>query len=75
MGYYFMKYSFIKRKNSLFFSYLISYFLHSYYNYFAVINYYFMFFGLILGWVVALKLFINLKKNQRNKRHEYEKKI
>ena len=75
MGYYFMKYSFIKRKNSLFFAYLISYFLHSYYNYFAVINYYFMFFGLILGWVVALKLFINLKKNQRNKRHEYEKKI
>ena len=26
MGYYFMKYSFIKRKNSLFFAYLISYF-------------------------------------------------
>ena len=75
MGYYFMKYSFIKRKNNLFFAYLISYFLHSYYNYFAVINYYFMFFGLILGWIVALKLFINLKKDQKNKKYEYEKKI
>ena len=75
MGYYFMKYSFIKRKNSLFFAYLISYFLHAYYNYFAVINYYFMFFGLIVGWIIALKLFINLKKNQKNKKHEYEKKI
>ena len=75
MGYFFMKYTFIQKKNSLFFAFLISYFLHSYYNYFVVINYNFMFLGLIVGWVIALKIFLNLKKNQKNKKYEYEKKV
>ena len=56
-------------------TFLVPYFLHAYYNYFAVINYKLMYIELIIGWAFALILFKNLKTRQKLKKEEYEKKI
>ena len=56
-------------------TFLVPYFLHAYYNYFAVINYKLMYLELVIGWVAALILFKNLKSQQKLKKSEYEKKI
>tara|TARA_B100000029_G_scaffold438737_1_gene454901 strand:- start:3409 stop:4089 length:681 start_codon:yes stop_codon:yes gene_type:complete len=75
MGYFFMKYSFVSKKDNLFFCFFIPFLLHGFYNLFASINTVALYGLLIIGWVVVLKLFGDLKKLQKLKKKEYEKKI
>ena len=75
MGYFFMKYSFIKKGDNLFFAFVVPFVLHGCYNLFTTSNF-FVSLGLILiSWIIALRLFSRLKKTQKKKRREYEKKI
>ena len=75
MGYFFMKYSFIKKGDNLFFAFVVPFVLHGCYNLFTTSNF-FVSLGLILiSWIIALRLFSRLKKTQKRKRREYEKKI
>jgi len=75
MGYFFMKYSFIKKGDNLFFAFIIPFVLHGCYNLFLNSNFYVALIMIMIAWIVALILFSRLKKTQRNKRREYEKKI
>jgi len=75
MGYFFMKYSFIKKGDNLFFAFIIPFVLHGCYNLFLNSNFYVALVLIIIAWIVALILFSRLKKTQRKKRREYEKKI
>ena len=75
MGYFFMRYVFIKKKNNLLLSVLVPYFLHGYYNYFATLSYLGMFTLLIVGWFIAIRIFSKLKVRQKTKHKEYEKKL
>ena len=75
MGYFFMKYAFIKKGDNLFFAFIVPFVLHGCYNLFTTSNF-FISLGLILiSWIIALRLFSRLKKTQKKKRREYEKKI
>ena len=75
MGYFFMKYSFIKKGDNLFFAFVVPFVLHGCYNLFTTSNF-FVSLGLILiSWIIALRLFSRLKKTQKRKKREYEKKI
>ena len=75
MGYFFMKYAFIKKGDNLFFAFIVPFVLHGCYNLFTTSNF-FVSLGLILiSWIIALRLFSRLKKTQKRKRREYEKKI
>ena len=75
MGYFFMKYAFIKKGDNLFFAFVVPFVLHGCYNLFTTSNF-FVSLGLILiSWIIALRLFSRLKKTQKRKRREYEKKI
>tara|TARA_B100001287_G_C22461631_1_gene425327 strand:- start:36 stop:722 length:687 start_codon:yes stop_codon:yes gene_type:complete len=75
MGYFFMKYSFIKKGDNLFFAFVVPFVLHGCYNLFTTSNF-FVSLGLILiSWIIALRLFSRLTKTQKRKRREYEKKI
>ena len=75
MGYFFMKYAFIKKGDNLFFAFIVPFVLHGCYNLFTTSNF-FISLGLILiSWIIALRLFSRLKKTQKRKRREYEKKI
>ena len=56
-------------------TFIVPYFLHAYYNYFAVVNYKIMYLELIVGWALAFILFRNLISKQKTKKNEYEKKI
>ena len=70
-----MKYSFIKKGDNLFFAFVVPFVLHGCYNLFTTSNF-FVSLGLILiSWIIALRLFSRLKKTQKRKRREYEKKI
>ncbi len=75
MGYFFMKYTFVRKRNNLLLCFLIPYFLHAYYNYFLAINYSLVVLELIVGWVVVFIIFEKLKASQKIKRTEGEKKI
>ena len=75
MGYFFMKYSFIKKGDNLFFAYVVPFVLHGCYNLFLNSNFYVALILIMIAWIVALIQFSRLKKTQRNKRREYEKKI
>ena len=75
MGYFFMKYSFIKKGDSLLFAFLVPFVLHGCYNLFASSNFIVSLLLIIISWIVALSMFSRLKKSQRNKNREYEKKI
>ena len=75
MGYFFMRYSFIKKGDNLIFAFFVPFGLHSFYNFFMfsspIIGY-----GVIfIAWVIGLRLFSRLKITQKRKRKEYEKKI
>ena len=59
MGYFFMKYAFIKKGDNLFISS----------SFFAAMML------IIISWIVALRMFSRLKKTQKKKRKEYEKKV
>ena len=75
MGYFFMKYSFIKKKDNLFFAFVVPFVLHGCYNLFVISNYYVALLLIIISWIVALRMFSRLKKTQRKKIREYEKKV
>ena len=75
MGYFFMKYSFIKKGDNLLFAFLIPFVLHGCYNLFTSSNFFISLLLILISWIVALKLFSRLKNTQKSKKKEYEKKI
>ena len=75
MGYFFMKYSFIKKGDNLLFAFLIPFVLHGCYNLFTASNFFISLLLILISWIVALKLFSRLKNTQKSKKKEYEKKI
>ena len=75
MGYFFMKYVFIKKGDNLFFAFIVPFVLHGCYNLFASSNF-IVSLGLVLvSWIIALRMFSRLKRTQKEKKREYEKKI
>ncbi len=75
MGYFFMKYVFIKKGDNLIFAFVIPFVLHGCYNLFTASNFWVSLILILISWIVALKMFSSLKKTQNTKRREYEKKL
>ena len=75
MGYFFMKYAFIKKGDNLIFAFVIPFVLHGCYNLFASSNFIISLILILIAWIVALRMFSRLKKTQKTKRGEYEKKL
>ena len=75
MGYFFMRYTFIKKGDNLFFAFIIPFVLHGCYNLFVASNFYVSLFLIFIAWIIALKMYSKLKKIQSNKKIENEKKI
>ncbi len=75
MGYFFTKYSFISKKDNLFFSIIIPIFLHGFYNLSMHYNYIVGYILVIIMWIIIYKIFSRLKKTQSSKKFEYEKKL
>ncbi len=75
MGYFFMKYAFIKKGDNLIFAFAIPFLLHGCYNLFASSNFIVALILILISWIIALRMFSRLKKTQKSKRKEYEKKI
>ena len=75
MGYFFMKYAFIKKGDNLLFAFLVPFILHGCYNLFVYSNFAVALILIIISWIVGLRLFSQLKTKQRKKKKEYEKKI
>ena len=75
MGYFFMKYAFIKKGDNLFFAFIVPFVLHGCYNLFAGSNFIISLALIIISWIIALRMFARLKKTQKKKKREYEKKI
>ena len=75
MGYFFMKYAFIKKGDNLFFAFVIPYVLHGCYNLFLSSSFFAAILLIIISWIVGLRMFSRLKKTQKKKRKEYEKKV
>ena len=75
MGYFFMKYTFIKKENNLALCMIVPILLHGAYNYFASSFFIISLLIVIISWIVLLKNFYRLKKSQKKKRREYEKKV
>ena len=75
MGYFFMKYVFVKKGDNLLFAFMIPFVLHGCYNLFTVSNFYISLGLILISWIIALKMFAGLKEIQKSKRSEYEKKI
>ena len=74
MGYYFMKYAFISKKNNLYIFFFIPFLLHGFYNYLVVSNFLLVLVLLIIFWIIALRIFNNLKKSQTKKKLNLKKK-
>ena len=75
MGYFFMKYVFVKKGDNLLFAFTIPFVLHGCYNLFTVSNFYISLGLILISWIIALRMFAGLKEIQKSKRREYEKKI
>jgi len=75
MGYFFMKYSFVKKQNNLALSMVVPILLHGSYNFFAHTYFIVSLLIVIISWVVVLRSFARLKKSQKTKKREYEKKV
>jgi RsiW-degrading membrane proteinase PrsW (M82 family) len=75
MGYFFMKYTFIKKENNLALCMIVPILLHGAYNYFASSFFIISLLIVIISWIILLKNFSRLKKSQKKKRREYEKKV
>tara|TARA_Y200000002_G_C22596207_1_gene627449 strand:+ start:483 stop:1166 length:684 start_codon:yes stop_codon:yes gene_type:complete len=75
MGYFFMKYAFIKKGDNLLFAFLVPFILHGCYNLFVYSNFIVALILIIISWIIGLRLFSQLKTKQRKKKKEYEKKI
>ena len=70
MGYFFMKYSFIKKGDNLLFAFLIPFVLHGCYNLFIASNFFISLLLILISWIIALKLFSRLKNTQQGKKKE-----
>ena len=75
MGYFFMKYTFIKKGDNLLFAFVVPFVLHGCYNLFASSNFIVSLGLVIVSWIIGLRLFSKLKEIQQTKKREYEKKI
>jgi len=75
MGYFFMKYSFISKQNNLALCMIVPILLHGSYNFFAHSYFIVSLLIVIISWIVVLRSFARLKKSQKKKKREYEKKI
>ena len=75
MGYFFMKYAFIKKENNLALCMIVPILLHGAYNYFAYNFFIIALLIVIISWIVLIKAFSRLKKSQKKKKREYEKKV
>jgi len=75
MGYFFMKYSFISKQNNLALCMIVPILLHGSYNFFAHSYFIVSLLKVIISWIVVLRSFARLKKSQKKKKREYEKKI
>ena len=75
MGYFFMKYVFIKKGDNLLFAFVVPFVLHGCYNLFASSNFIVSLSLILISWIIALRMFSRLKKTQKEKKREYEKKI
>ena len=75
MGYFFMKYTFIKKENNLALCMIVPILLHGAYNYFASSIFIISLLIVIVSWIILLKNFSRLKKSQKKKKREYEKKV
>ena len=75
MGYFFMKYSFVKKQNNLFLCMFVPFLLHGFYNFFAADHFIVSFLLIVISWIVVLRMFSRLKKSQKTKKREYEKKV
>ena len=75
MGYFFMKYVFIKKGDNLLFAFVVPFVLHGCYNLFGSSNFIVSLSLILISWIIALRMFSRLKKTQKDKKREYEKKI
>ena len=75
MGYFFMKYAFIKKGDNLFFAFIVPFVLHGCYNLFNCSNFIISLGLVLVSWIIALRMFSRLKKTQKGKKREYERKI
>ena len=75
MGYFFMKYSFVKKQNNLALSMVVPILLHGSYNFFAHTYFIVSLLIVIISWIILIRAFSRLKKSQLQKKSEYEKKI
>ena len=75
MGYFFMKYVFIKKGDNLIFAFLVPFVLHGCYNLFTSSNFLVSLILILIAWILAIRMFSSLKKTQKTKRREYEKKL
>jgi len=75
MGYFFMKYSFVKKQNNLALCMIVPILLHGSYNFFAHTYFIVSLSVVIISLVVVLGSFSRLKKSQKKKKREYEKKV
>ena len=75
MGYFFMNYCFSKKQSNLFLCILAPFLLHGFYNFFAADYFLISFLLIVISWIVVLRMFLILKKSQKTKKAEYEKKI
>ena len=75
MGYYFMKHSFVSKKNNLDLAIFIPFLLHGFYNYLVGVNFLLTLMFLIIFWIIILRLFNGLRKSQIEKKREFEKKV
>ena len=61
MGYFFMRYAFVKKGDNLIFAFLVPFTLHGCYNLFTASNFYISLILIIVSWIVAIKMFSKLK--------------
>ena len=74
MGYFFMKYVFIKKGDNLLFAFLVPFVLHGCYNLFTVSNFLISLFLTLISWIIALRMFSRLRQEQNKKKIENEEK-
>ena len=74
MGYFFMKYVFVKKANNLLFAFAIPFVLHGFYNLFIFSNFLVSLFLILISWIIALRMFSALRQEQNKKKIENEEK-
>ena len=75
MGYFFMKFCFKKKQSNLFLCILVPFLLHGFYNFFAADYIIVSLLLIIISWIVMFIVFARLKKSQKTKKTEHEKKV